>query len=1080
MIGTYQFGAIKLKNQNHMNFIRHIGVLILALMGTAAWAQTVSGTVTDENNQPFPGTTVLVQGTDRGTTTDFEGRYRVNADEGETLVFSYVGYAKQNILIGSSTTIDVQMVIDNELEEVIVIGYGTTTKETFVGTATKVTSEDIENKNTTNISQALAGEVAGVTVINGSGQPGTASGIRIRGFGSISGNRSPLYVIDGIPFSGNINSINKSDIESYTVLKDASATAIYGSRGANGVVLITTKKGKAGKSQIEISVNQGSNNRSLPEYQTIKNQEQYVELGWESLKNYGIAKEEDDPIQYANDNLFSGKGINANYNMWNAPGTDLIDPATGKFKSDIRRKYTPENWADYLFSPGNRTEVDLRMSGGVEKTTYSTSFGFLKDEGYLINSSFERYSSRVDVSHEAKEWLKGRFNLGYAYINSSQGGQASNATSAFWFANSIPSIYPVFLRDADGNLVEDTIFGGNQYDFGDNGRGFGLGSNPVATTIYDINQTWGHEINGNTSLEASFLKNFKFRVQYGLQYRNYSFDQRRNKYYGFSSATGGSIFKAKVNEFSNTFLQSLSYKNTFDLHTVEAKLFHESQTYDYYILNASKNQLADPNSVELNNAVVNLSSNSYKLDYAIESFFGTIDYNYDEKYFASFVTRRDGSSRFRNNKWGTFFSVGASWLLSKEDFLSSSSWVNFLKVKTSYGTTGDQAGAGLYSGFTLAPVINLNDKPAFGAESQIGNPNLTWEESVQFQFGTEFELFERFEAELDYYIKTTDNLLVPINVGPSLGYRRFTGNDGSLRNSGFEFNLTGHIIKSNDLNLELNLNGAFIQNKILAMPIDAATGKGKIIDQVGLYGRAKGKSIFDHYIREFAGVSSDTGVSEWYVNYTDNNKNGSYDKGEEISSLATYMAENPNKTILEGKTAVYADATERYIGTSAIPDIQGAFRIKGDYKGFELSAQFLYQFGGTGYDFQYANLMGNGQPGNANYHVDILNRWQKNGDVTNVPRLSANADTNVNSASSRFLISSDYLALNNLRIGYTFSERLSEKLFVEKLSVWTSGDNLWLNSKRDGFNPTTAEASTTSTYNYAPLTTIVFGLKVQF
>ena len=1062
-----------------MNFIRHIGVLLLALMSTAAWAQTVSGTVTDENNQPFLGATVLVQGTNRGTTTDFEGKYRINAEEGETLIFSYVGYGKQSILIGADTTIDVQMAVDNELDEIIVIGYGTTTKETFVGTATKVTSEDIESKSTTNISQALAGEVAGVTVINSSGQPGSASEIRIRGFGSISGNRSPLYVIDGIPFSGGINSINKSDIESYTVLKDASATAIYGSRGANGVVLITTKKGKAGKSQIEVSINQGYNSRSLPDYETVENQEQYVELGWEALKNYATIESITNPTQYASDNLFSGNGINPSYNMWDAAGPDLIDPATGMFKSGVKRKYTPERWGDYLFDTGARTEVDVRLSGGVEKTTYSTSFGALEDKGYLLNSGFKRYSTRVDVGHEVKEWLKGSFNLGYAYTNSTQGGQETNATSAFWFATSIPSIYPVFLRDAAGKLVEDTIFGGNQYDFGDNGRGFGLGSNPVATTIYDIDQTLAHELNGNTRLEASFLKNFKFLLQYGIQYGNSSNDQLGNFFYGFSKTTGGSIFKAKQSIFSNTFLQSLSYKNSFDLHNVEFKIFHESQDFTFNSLNAFRQQLADPFSVELNNAVVNISSGSFQTDFSIESYFGILDYNYDEKYFASLSARRDGSSRFLNNKWGTFLSFGASWLLSKEDFLSDSSWVNFLKLKTSYGSTGDQAGAGLYSGYTLNSIGNLNDLPEF-TESTIGNPDLTWEASVQFQVGTEFEIFERFEAEMDYYVKTTDNLLVPVNVGPSLGYRRFTGNDGSLQNSGFEFNLTGHLIKTNDLKLELNLNGAMPQNKILAMPIERSTGKEKILDQVGIYGRSKGKSIFEHYMREFAGVNPTTGVSEWYVNYTDDNKNGAYDSGEEINSLTQFIYENPDAVIAEAKTATYSDATQRYIGTSAIPDVQGAFRIKGDYKGLELSAQFLYQFGGTGYDSQYASFMGNDQPGADNFHIDILNRWQKSGDIADVPRLSANADNNVNSTSSRFLISSDYIALNNVRLGYSFSERLSEKLFVEKLSIWASGDNLWLNSKRDGYNPTTSETAGSSVYNYAPLTTIVFGLKVQF
>ncbi|MGB2435794.1 MAG: SusC/RagA family TonB-linked outer membrane protein, partial [Flavobacteriaceae bacterium] len=458
-----------------------LGLLFLQL----GWAQqkTITGTVNDENGLPLPGVTVIIEGTTQGVATDFEGNFTINAQAGEILIISYVGYADQQITIDNQDNYTITMV-PSSLEEVIVIGYGTSTKEQFVGTATKIETEEVENKNTTNISQALAGEVAGVTVINTSGQPGSSSTIRIRGFGSISGNRNPLYVVDGIPFSGNINSINKADVESYTVLKDASATAIYGSRGANGVVLITTKKGKSGTSKIEVTLNQGTNRRALPQYNTISSPEQYVELSWESLKNFAIATKVENPAEYASNNLFGGRnGISSHYNMWDAEGNELIDPNTGKFNTGITRKYTPEDWSDNLFRNGQRTEVNLRLSGGVDKTTYSTSFGALKDYGYLLNSSYERYNTRVDVGHEIKSWLKGNFNVGYTYINSSQTGQESDATSAFWFVNAIPPIYPVYLRDENGDSVADDIFEGNQYDFGNNGRGFGLGSNPVGTTI---------------------------------------------------------------------------------------------------------------------------------------------------------------------------------------------------------------------------------------------------------------------------------------------------------------------------------------------------------------------------------------------------------------------------------------------------------------------------------------------------------------------------------------------------------------------------------------------------------------------
>ncbi|MGB2435835.1 MAG: TonB-dependent receptor domain-containing protein, partial [Flavobacteriaceae bacterium] len=407
------------------------------------------------------------------------------------------------------------------------------------------------------------------------------------------------------------------------------------------------------------------------------------------------------------------------------------------------------------------------------------------------------------------------------------------------------------------------------------------------------------------------------------------------------------------------------------------------------------------------------------------------------------------------------------------------SWIDLVKLKTSFGVTGDQSGAGLYSGYDLYDVNNLNDLPSFAFNTK-GNPDLTWESSNQFQIGTEINLFDRLQTTFDYFIKTTDNLLVPKNVGPSLGYRRFTDNDGKLQNSGFEFSVTGQIIDTNDFKIELNVNGALNKNKILEMPIDPSTGKQKIIDITSSYGRAVGRSIFDFYLREFAGVDPDTGISQWYVNYDDKNGNGEYDSKEEIASLTEYQSQNPEATILEDKTTVYANATQRYINKSAIPKVIGAFRLKTAFKGFELSTQFLYQFGGTGYDNIYASLMHNDNPGAYNFHKDILRRWQAPGDLTDVPRLSANADVRVNSPSSRFLTSSDYLALNNLRLGYDFSERLSEKLYIDKLSLWITGDNLWLKSARAGYNPATSETGSSDSYNYAPLSTYAVGLKVEF
>ncbi len=1073
---------------------------LFAPFAMMAQAINVSGTVTSsEDGLPMPGVSIIVVGSTTGTSTDFDGNFSIEANKGDQLQFSFIGYSNKTVEVsGSSMSIMLDPDAD-VLDEVIVIGYGTSTKEAFTGSAVQIDAEKLETKNTSNITQALAGETAGVTVINTSGQPGSVSKVRIRGYGSVNGNRDPLYVVDGVPFSGSINSINPSDIASTTILKDASATAIYGSRGANGVILITTKKGKSGKSQVDVNFNYGVNVRQLPQYDRITNQEEYLETAWDGLRNsymvdngydYGDAANVDEARQWASDNIIGAGGIADHYNMWDKSGKDLIDPATGKFRSGINRTYTPESWDDVLFDTSQRMEGSVRLSGGVDKTTYSTSFGVLDDKGYYMKSSYKRYTTRMDIGHQVKDWLKGSMNLGYAYSETSNVGQTSDSNSGFWFSDNIPTIYPVYLREgvapggsSNGKFVVDPIFGGKQFDYGDNSignqRAFGALTNAAGNATYDTDKTNIHELNGNAYLEATFLKDFKAFTRLGMQYVRTSRNNLGNPFYGGSASQGGSIYKVNNDYFILNFLQGITYSKEFDEHSVTASLFHESNDYTRNRASTYKTNLVDPFGVENNNAVVTQSANSYDIKSKIESYFGKVSYNYDSKYYADVTVRRDGSSRFKNNKWGTFYSGGIGWIASKESFLEDSELIKFLKFKTSYGITGDQAGASSYSGYDLYSVSNLNDNPSFSFETK-GNPDLTWETSKMFQLGTEATIGTFLDVELDYYIKNTDDLFFDRRVGPSLGYALIRVNDGDLKNSGFEFNIEGHVVNTNDFKLDIVVNGEIIKNELTRMPIDPATDKEKILDIDGVYGRSEGHSLYDFYMRDFVGVDPADGTSMWKLLYDDKDGSGDYNSGEEIKSLLEYKNDNPNAKILETTTKTYSQATQAYIGKSAIPDVRGAFRIEASYKGFELSTQFLYQFGGYAVDYSYRNLMDNGVPGDNLWHTDIRQRWQKPGDVTNVPRLSSEADANVNSTSTRFLTSTDMLSFNNVRLAYNFSDRINEKLGIQKLSIFFSGDNLWLHSARDGFNPMTSETGASSTYRYAPLTTYTGGVRFSF
>ncbi len=1059
-------------------------LFLIASMGFAnAQTKTITGKVTSsEDGLPIPGVTIMVPGTTVGTTTDFDGNYSLAVNQSvTTLRFSYIGMEPQDVEIGDRTVINVVLAPSSTtLDEVVVVGYGTSTKQSFVGTIKKVTNEEMKAKSVSNLSQSLAGEAAGVRVINTSGQPGSAATIRIRGFGSVNGNRAPLYVLDGVPYTGDIAAINPNDIESTTILKDATATAIYGSRGANGVILMTTKSGKIGKSEIEVDVKTGINVSSIPRHSVIKDPEQYIGLAWEGLYNKGVAENSLDPIAYANDNLFTP--ATEQYNLWNvASVSELIDPVTHTVRDGVTRKYNPENWEDYGFQSSQRFEANITMKGGSEKTKYFTSFGYLNDVGYIINSDYERFSGAINLKHIVRDWLTVNTKMTYTGWESNNNGQSEDSGSIFWFVDNLPPIYPLFLRDEAGDIVQDPIWGGPQYDYGV-GRAFGALTNSIADAHFDKDYTKSHSINGNFGINIRFTEWLTLENTLGMRYTNTVRTIFNNPYYGSAAGQYGYVWKRRRQYSDYNFLTLLRFQKSFGEHNFEALAAHESNAWERETAIASKSKLAHPDIDDLANFIINSGQpTSYTDKVKLESYFGQVNYNYQNKYYLTASIRRDGSGRFRDGKrWDTFGSVGGSWILSEEEFMQSISFVDYLKFKLSYGLIGEQSGVGYYPTIIENWVGNINDGYDV-TEGEIGNPELTWETSKMFQTGVEFSIGKYVDASIDYYIKNTTNLLFDRKVGPSVGYEQLTVNDGKMRNSGLEFDITGHIINTNDFTLDLTVNGEILKNELTDMPIDPATGEQKILDIQGRYGRSAGHSLYDYYLREWAGVDPADGVGMWYMYFDDANSNGILDTEEAtITSLHEYVSQNPEAVIAKKTTKDYATATQKYIGKSAIPKVSGAFRINATYKNFDLSAQFIYGLGGYAYDYLYALLMDNGTVGNNNWHTDILNRWQKPGDITDVPRLSNNYDTNVYRNSTRFLEKADFLALNNLRIGYTFPKKLINRLGISSLSIYLAGDNLFLLSARDGFNPSTAEEGTSSTYRYSPLSTYTVGLNVKF
>ncbi len=1061
-----------------------IALVVLLFAGiNFAFAQTrtMSGTVTSaDNGAALPGVTVVVVGTTNGTVTNLDGKYSIDVNSSaKVLRFSFVGMATQEVAIGSSNTINVVLKASSQrLNEVVVVGYGTATKQSFVGSVKTVSSADIASKDVSNVSQSLAGEAAGVQVINTSGQPGSVATIRIRGYGSVNGSRDPLYVLDGIPYSGALNAINPNDIASVTILKDATATAIYGSRGANGVILITTKTGKPGTSVIEVDAKTGVNYAGLPRYSVIKSPEQYIGLSWEAMYNEGVNQGEANPVAYANANLFSGSGISPKYNLWNANGADLINPVTHTVRSGVTRKYSPENWEDYAFQNSSRNEVNVTIRGGNEKTKYFTSVGALQDVGYSINSNFKRFNAMISLQHDVKKWLTTSARMSFSRSETNNNGQESNSNSVFWFVDNIPPIYPLFLRDPSGKIIPDPIYGGNQYDYGV-GRGFGALTNSIADAHYNIDNTIANQMNGNFGWNIKFMEGLTLENTIGTNYYNSKYNNLVNPFYGSAATQGGSIYKYNTQLVTYDILNLLRFKKSFGNHNIEALVAHEANYWQHKVETASMNKMVDPNIDDLDNfVIVSSPPTSYTDNVRLESYFGQLNYNFDNTYYFTAAVRRDGSSRFiGKNKWGTFGSAGVAWIMSKADFMKNLSFVKFLKLKASYGTIGDQQGIGYYPAYNTFTVSNLNDQISISPQD-IGNPNLTWEKSKMFQVGTEFSLGKYLDGTIDYYQKNTSNLLFHRRVGPSVGYAYLQVNDGLLRNRGVEFDITAHIINKKNVGLDFSINGAFLKNKLVRMPIDPATGKPKVLDIQGRYGRAANHSLFDFYLREWAGVDPADGTAMWYEYYFDANGNGALDKGEGITSLFEYQQENPGKKISVTTTKTYADATQKYVNKSAIPVINGAFKLSARYKSFNFTTQFLYSLGGWAYDGEYAVLMSNDVVGQNNWSTDIMARWQKPGDITNVPKLDNHDHTNVNSGSTRFLTKSDYLALNNIRIGYKPPKRFTDKIGFT-FTVFLSGDNLFLLSARSGFNPSTSEDGSSSMYRYSPLSTYTFGIKVK-
>lgn len=1063
---------------------------LLFLLGVVAYAQqTVTGTVTDESGAPIPGATVNIKDSSSATTTDFDGRFKIDASINDVLVASYVGYITSEVSVDSSS-VDFVLQSSTQLDEVVITGFGEVSRQAFTGSAKVVAGETLQKKSFTNLTQALSGESPGVAVFNTSGQPGSSSVIRIRGLGSVNGSRSPLIIVDDSPFLGSYNDINPNDIKSVTILKDASATTPYGARGANGVIVITTKRGKDRSDGLSVEFKSGTNYQGIDRYEVIRSPEEYIGISWEAAYQRGMLQTDAtnaSAVTYANDNLFESatnddfSDISQVYNMWNVSDvSELIDPATATVRPGVTRRYNPENWEDYSLQSASRNEALLTFSDSSDNSSVYTSFGFVDDKGYAINTDYNRINARIATTQRFADKIDLNTTLNYTQSESNNNGTGSSSSSQFWWLDNIPNIYPLFQRDADGNKIPDPIYGGFLYDYGlEDGRGFGFATNGVADSYINVSRGKANSVNFNNDIRIDLAEGLTLENNFGYQYFMSEGISMDEPFYSPAKGQGGQVTRSRSETKNFTVRTNLRYLTEFDNFDLSLILAHVASQYDFNYLYAERTNLVMPQGTDISNGVVNAPGDGYTDEDTTESYIANFTLNYMEKYYLSGTFNRDGSSRFINEPWGNFYGLGASWIASKEDFFNTNT-LSFLKLKASYGVIGNAGGVGLYPGYNIYSINNLNDNISLAFLTK-GNKDLTWESSNQFNIGAEFEIANKFEGSLEFYNKTTTDMFFDRRVGPSVGYASITVNDGELVNTGIEFDLNYDVFQNNNFSISLGVNGESFTNELTAMPIDPATGLEQNLDISGRYGRQKGKSLYDFYIPVYVGVNSATGAAQWERFFDDTNSNGVYDDGTDviITSLAQYTYDNEDATIVKDVTEVYADAADQFTGHSAIPDLRGAFSLSASYGNFTLNALFNYQVGGHSYDFAYAALMDNDLLGSNNFHVDIRDRWTAPGDVTDIPRLDGRTQLQQNSSSTRFLTKADYIALNNVRIGYDIPKSAIENTGIQSANIYVTGDNLWLMSERKGFNPSNSVTGTSSWYRYNPLSTIVFGLKLN-
>ena len=1026
--------------------------------------QVVRGQVTDPNGEPLIGATVQPVGGGNGAATDVNGEFSLNLPYNvKTLKVSYVGYKTQELPVQPNMAITMS---DNgtALDEVMVVAYGTAKKTSYTGSAEAVTNKKLELRPVTDATKALEGNVAGLQVTSASGQPGSSPSIQIRGYGSINASSQPLYVVDGAPFDGSLSSISPSDIESMTVLKDASAAALYGARGANGVVMITTKKGVEGRSNIMWRSTFGWSSRATKRYDHV-NQKEYVQLVYEALRNEAI----DNGNSWADAEAIARNGLSGRlggeqYNPFkNYTWDKLIDPATGQVRADAQSAWD-EDWYDSVIRKNAfRHEHQLQVTGGSDHAQYMMSLGYLNEDGILKTTNYERYTGRANVTSQITDWLGANINISLAHAMSNFSDYDGSSTSNPWYtAQFINPLFPVYLKDIDGKTMYDGD-GNVLYDWGEptpNGNRPGslndfsqLGMLVLDKAINkrDVAGLRTGIILGSDQAKYGWRQGIKFAVNFSLDYLNQNNTRYMNSQHGNQANAGGLLEKYNRRTQSYTFNQLLTWDRTFGEHTIGLLAGHEWYAFEFAYLLAGKTNLVD-GIYELRPATTLLEADSYSDKYRIDSWLGRVNYNYGGRYFLSGSLRQDKSSRFhpKYNK-GTFWSVGANWRVSGEKFMENVGWVNNLSVKASYGEQGNDMLDTYYAWQSLYDLSYSNATNLGAMIVSLENQMVSWEKSRNFNAGFDAILFNhRLQLNVEFYNRLTKDLLLNRPMAPSTGFTGYMDNVGDMRNRGVEASLRITPVRTADFEWNITAMATHNRNKVIKLTKEAPvlTYGVRVIEE--------GLPIYTYYIAKSAGVDPSTGKALYWA----------YDKDDDGK-------------MIEGSDYITDDysvaANCKYHQGSRQADIFGSLGTDFTWKGLTLSVLTTYSLGGKVYDALYNSDMDLWYL-SSTWNKNMLRRWQKPGDVTDVPRVEI-AGTILQS--DRFLIDASYFAIKNITLAYALPMSWIGKLGMTGARIFGSVDNLALFTHLNGMDPQ-YDFSGGTDYGYSPNRTYTVGIELNF